>query len=127
MDGFALVLFGLPAVVEPALVAVAATAFPEIADASPYGRTGTLVIGLLAATVSAVGVILAWRGISGTPRAATAVLLGVAAGLVGLLAFTLLLGGGMLLIFAILLIHGTFSICVIAREVLRSAPTAEGR
>lgn len=126
MDGLALLLWGVPAVIEPLALAFAAAGLPEVADASPFGRVGTVVVAVLTAVLSAVGAILAWRGGSGVFRGVTAVLLAVAAVLVGLMTFYFLFSGAMFVAFGILLLHATISICVLTRAVLQAAPSAEG-
>src|SRR5690349_312803 len=107
----------VPAVIEPVVTGVAATGFEEIADASPLGAHGTFAVGGAAAVVSVVGAIFALRGVDGLLRSCVAVLLGVFAGIIAVVAFILLLAGGMPILFAILLLHATFSIGMIARAV----------
>ncbi|KUL27784.1 hypothetical protein ADL15_33635 [Actinoplanes awajinensis subsp. mycoplanecinus] len=126
MNGLALLLFGLPGVIEPAVVAFAATGFPEVADASPFGREGTVIVGVVAAVAAAVGAIVAWRGVSGPFRAATAILLGIVAALVALMAFAFLVSGTVVFVLGVLMIHTAIAVCVIGREVLRPVPARGG-
>ncbi|BCJ44841.1 hypothetical protein GCM10010168_16540 [Actinoplanes ianthinogenes] len=126
-SGLALLLFGLPAVVEPLVVGVAATGFDEIADASPFGAQGTFAIGVVAAVFSAIGTVMAWRGVDGLIRLIMAILLAIFAGLIAAMALALLFAGGVTLIFAVLLLHAAFSIVMITQALLRSKPSSEGR
>ncbi|SDT80895.1 hypothetical protein [Actinoplanes derwentensis] len=120
--GLGLFLLAVPAVVEPAVTALAVAMFPEIADASLLGGAGTIAVGVAAAVLAAVGAALALRGTRGLAASIIAVLLSVAGGLVALVAFSLLFAGGALIIFAILLLHAAFSIAMIVRAVTRSGP-----
>ncbi|WP_264653241.1 hypothetical protein [Actinoplanes cyaneus] len=125
MGGFALLLWAVPAVIEPLTLAFAASGLPEVADASPYGRAGTVAVAVLAAVLSAFGATLAWRGASAALRGVTAVLLAVVAVLIGLMTFYFFFSGPMFVAFGILLLHATISICVLTRAVLRAASSVE--
>ncbi|GIE84615.1 hypothetical protein Are01nite_10950 [Actinoplanes regularis] len=126
MDGLALLLWAAPAVIEPLALAFAAWGLPEVADASPFGRAGTVVVAVSAAVLSALAAILAWRGISGALRGVTAVLLTVVTVLVGLMTVHFFFSGAMFVAFGILLLHATISICVLTQAVLQAAPSVEG-
>ncbi|GAA1608307.1 hypothetical protein [Actinoplanes couchii] len=127
IGGLALFLFVTPAVVEPGVTALAAVMFPEVADASPVGRLGTVVVGIAAAVLAVAGAVLALRRTSGLPASVVAVLLSVASGLLALTAFFFLFSGGALLILAVLLVHAVFSIVMIVRAVTRSRPAGVER
>lgn len=127
VGGLALFLFAAPAVVEPGLLALAAGTFPEVADASPLGRLGTIGLAVAAAVLSAAGAGLALRDSNSRRASAIAILLGVAGGLLALIACVFLFEGGALLILAILLLHAVFSIAMIIRAVTRSRPVGGRR
>lgn len=125
--GLALFLFTVPAVLEPGVTALATLGFPEVAEASPFGCAGTVAVCLAAAGLAVAGAVLALRGVGGALRSTLAVLLGAAAGLVAVMAFYFLFAGSVVLVFAMLLIHATFSLAMIARAVARSTPTSTSR
>lgn len=125
--GLGLFLFAAPAVVEPAVTALAAVMFPEVAEASPVGRAGTVILGVAAAVLSVASVVLALRRARGPVVTIVAVLLSVAGGLLALTAFFFLLQGGALLVLAVLLLHAAFSVAMIVRAVTRSRPVGADR
>lgn len=125
MGGFALLLWAAPAVIEPLTVAFAASGLPEVADASPYGCTGTVAVAVLASVLSTVGAILAWRGMSGALRGVMSALLAVIAVLLGVLYFSFFFSGAMLVGFGILMLHATISVCVLTGAVLQAAAVVE--
>lgn len=122
--GLTLFMFTVPAVLEPGVAALATLGFPEVAEASPFGREGAVLVCLVSAGLAVAGAVLVLRGAGGALKSSLAVLLAAAAGLVALMAFYFLFAGSVVLAFAILLIHATFSLAMIARTVARSTPNA---
>jgi hypothetical protein len=126
-SGLALFVFAVPAVMESGVVAFVALGLPEAAEASPFGRGGTFAVCVVAAVLSVVGAVLAWRGVGRSLGSVLALLLGVAAGLVALIAFVFLFSGSVVLVLAVLLIHAAFSIAMIARAVARATSMSARR
>jgi len=122
-SGFALALFCTTAVVEMLAVAVAGAWFDDVADASPFGRAGTIVVAAIASGIACVGTILAWRGSSGALRGITATLVFVVVGIVLLMVLYFLIAGGTPIILALWLAHAAFSLGMIGRVALQPAPT----
>ncbi len=75
--GLGLFLLAVPAVVESGVTALAAAVFPEIADASPLGRVGTIAVGVAAAVLSSFGAVFAFRRTAGFLATVVALLLGI--------------------------------------------------
>jgi hypothetical protein len=126
-SGFTLVLLFATAVIELFVVAMASAGFDEVAEASPFGRSGTIVVAAVAAGIACLGAILAWRGVSGALRGITAILVFVAVGVTAVMVLFLVIAGGTPIILGVLLAHAAFSLGMIGRAVLRSAPTRTGR
>lgn len=125
--GFALVLLFATAAIELLVVAIATAGFDEVAEASPFGRPATIVVAAVAAGIACVGAILAWLGVSGALRTITAVLVFVAVGVIAVMVLFFVIAGGTPIILGVLLAHAAFSLAMIGRAVLRSAPARTGR
>lgn len=122
-SGFNLFLLSTAAVVELLLVAALAVVSDEIADAAPFGRVGTVVLGVVGAVIAVVGAVMGQRGSGGAVRAITATLVFVAVGLIAVMVVFFVVGGGVTIGLAVLLAHATFSVAMIGRAVLQSPPT----
>lgn len=125
-SGFALVLLFATAVIELFAVAMASAGFDEVAKGSPFGRSGTIVVVTVVAAVACIGTILAWSGVSGLLRGLTATAVFVAVGIVAVMVLFFLIARGTPIILGVLLAHAAFSLGMIGRAVLRSAPTRTG-
>jgi hypothetical protein len=123
MSGFLLLFLLLTTVVELVGVAVATPVVDEIGAASLFGRDGTVAVTIVAAVIACAGVIVAWRGIGGTPRAVTAVLLFAAAVVVLVLTISLLTSGNLAIGFAVGLLPAFVWILLIGRAVLQTPAT----
>jgi choline-glycine betaine transporter len=119
-------LLVVTAVVELLVVALASAGFDEVSDAAAFGRPGTTVAAVVIAVVALLATVLAWRGVTGVVRGVTATVVFVVDGIVALMALIFLIAGGTPIIFAVLLAHAAFSVALIGRAVLRSAPTGPG-
>ncbi len=119
-SGFALALLFATGLIELIVVGFAGMGFDEVADASPFGRTGTVIAVAVIAVVSLAGVVVALRGAHATARMVTAVVLFVAVGVVAVMALFFLIAGGAPIIFAILLVLTAVSIGMIGRAVLQA-------
>ncbi|WP_436519571.1 hypothetical protein [Actinoplanes sp. HUAS TT8] len=126
-DNVTLLLYGLPAVIEPLVAGVAALGSREVADASHFGARGTLVAGVVAAVIAATGVFVVRRAPGRLFRSCLATVLGFLAGLVGLEAFALVFAGGRPVVLGALLIHAMISIMMISRAVRPVMPAGAGR
>ena len=131
-SGTALLLWLVSAGIELAIVLSAGAGFDEVADASPYGRPGTVVVIAAVLAVALVGTVLAWRAAAGAWRVPVACGLFVAAGLLLALAIGFLAGGLPAAVLAILPLLAAVQIVLIGAAVLRSAgrrpsPASGGR
>lgn len=95
----------------------------EVADAAPFGRPGTAVLGIGGSMIVVAGAVLGRHGTTGTTRAFTAPLLFVVTGLIAVMVMYFAVGGAVTLVLAVLMAHATFSVAMIGRAVLQSAPT----
>ncbi|MEV0902377.1 hypothetical protein [Actinoplanes sp. NPDC049802] len=127
MSGFALTLNALFAVIEFGVVAMAAAGFEEVADAAPFGRTGTIALCGVSAVITCAGAVLAWRGVSGPVGALTGILLAASIGLTALLALSLVTAGGAMIILVVPLAHAVFSMATIVWAIRRAVPMVERR
>ena len=121
-SGFALAMFFITTVIELFAVAIASAGFDEVADASPFGRSGTIVVAAIAAGVAVIGSIVAWRGSTGALRGITATIVFIAVGVVALMVLYFVIAGGTPIILAFLLAHAAFSLGMIGRAVLQPVP-----
>jgi len=126
-SGFVLTLWFAALVIELGVLAIAIAGFDEVSQASPFGRTGTVLAAFVIVVVVLIGTIAAWRGVSGALRGVVAALVFAAAGVIAVLALFLVIAGGAPLVLAVLLAHATFSAAMIGRAVLRSTSTGVER
>jgi hypothetical protein len=126
-SGFALVLLVATAVIELLVVAIASAGFDEVADASPFGNSATIVVTAVAAGVTCIGAILAWQGVSGALCGITATLVFATVGIIGFMVGYFLIAGGTPIILGVLLAHAGFSLAMIGRAVLRPETARTGR
>jgi hypothetical protein len=117
-----LVLLAVTTLIELFVVAFATAGFEEVADASPFGRRGTLIAAGLIAAVTVAGVLVAGRSGSALLRVITAVVVFLALGIVVVMALFFLLAGGTSIILVVLLGHTAVSIGLVGRAVLQSDP-----
>jgi hypothetical protein len=75
------------------------------------------------AVIALVGTVVAWRGATGMAGGITATVVFGAVGITATMALYFLISGGAPVILAVLLAHTAFSVAMIGRAVLRSAPT----
>jgi hypothetical protein len=122
-DGFVLVLWCLAAVIELGGLALASVVLNEVADASPFGSPATAVVAVAGVVIACVGGIVSWRGAGGVLRRVTATMVFAVVGLTGLMVVFFVLAGGPSITMAVVLAHAMFSVAMIGRAVLRSAPT----
>jgi hypothetical protein len=121
-SGFTLVLLCTATLIELAVVALLALASDDVADASPFGRSGTVVVGVAGGVIAVVGAVVGWRGAVGAVRVVAAALLFVAVGIIAVMVMFFVIAGGVTIGLAVLLAHATFSVAMIGRAVLQSAP-----
>jgi choline-glycine betaine transporter len=126
-SGLALALLVVTAVIELLVVAFASAGFEEVSDASAFGPPGTTVAAGVIAVVALLATVVAWRGVTGVVRGITATVVFAAAGIIAVMALFFLIAGGTPIILAVLLAHAAFSVAMIGRAVLRSAPTGTGQ
>ncbi|WP_158277832.1 hypothetical protein [Pseudosporangium ferrugineum] len=108
------------------VVAVASIGFDEVADASPFGRTGTALLAVASTVVACVGAVVGWRGASRALQVTTAAALCIAAGLIALTAMVLAINGGNTIIFAFLLAPAALFLALICRAVLQPGDEERG-
>ena len=120
-SGTALLLWLVSAGVELVIVLFAGAGFDEVADASPYGRAGTVVVIVAILAVALAGTVLAWRGAAGAWRVLVGCVLFVAAGLLLAMAIGFLTAGLPAAVLAVLLLLAAVQIVLIGAAVLRSS------
>jgi len=121
-SGFNLVLLCTAVVIELSVVVALAMASDEVAEAAPFGRSGTVVLSVAGAVIAVVGAVVGWRGAGGAVRNVTAALVLVAVVIIAVMVMFFVIGGGVTIGLAVLLAHATFSVAMIGRAVLQSAP-----
>ncbi|MBG0569111.1 hypothetical protein [Actinoplanes aureus] len=126
-SGFVLSLWCAIVVIELIVTAFAATGFDEVADASPFGRAGTIVVSLAIAAVACVGAVCAWRGAPGPLRVLVAVLLFLGTGLLVLIALFFVIAADVTVILGFLLVPAAVFVGLIGAAVSRSMPSRVGR
>lgn len=107
--------------------AFGAAASEEVADATPFGRTGTVVVTIGAAVVVCAAAAVAWRTAWSRTRAAVAGLSIIAAVLVATMAFFFLFADPAQVSLGLLLTCAAVLIALGGREAAQASATGEGR
>ncbi|MBU2664800.1 hypothetical protein KOI35_14960 [Actinoplanes bogorensis] len=124
-DGFSLVIILLTLLIMLFGLVIGALWFDEVADASPFGRAGTVVVAVVMAVIAVASTIVAARGMVAARRVASVACF--AAAVVALvLALFILLSGGIAISLGFLLGYATLAFGLIGNAVLRNTTSATG-